>query len=62
MNWIIENWTGILAAIGGLYAAAVAITALTPTPKDDEVVGKVWSVWSKLVSALGIDPKTGLKK
>lgn len=41
MNWILENWMGILTAITSVIAAASAIAALTPTPKDDSFVAKV---------------------
>ena len=41
MNWLIENWAGILTAITSVIAAASAIAALTPTPKDDGAVAKI---------------------
>lgn len=41
MNWILENWAGILTAITSVIAAASAIAALTPTPKDDSFLAKV---------------------
>lgn len=44
VNWIMEHWVGILAAAGSTCMAASAITALTPTPKDDAIVAKVYRV------------------
>lgn len=41
MEWIMENWQGILAAVTGVIAAASAIAALTPTPKDDAILSKI---------------------
>lgn len=35
MQWIMENWPGLLTVITTVIAAASAIAALTPTPKDD---------------------------
>lgn len=41
MEWIVANWQGILAAVTGIIAAASAIAALTPTPKDDAILSKI---------------------
>ena len=38
MNWITENWTDILAWIGGIVSSASIIVKLTPTTKDDGIV------------------------
>ena len=35
MNWIVENSDQILFAATSVVAAASALAALTPTPKDD---------------------------
>ncbi len=45
MSWVLEHWEIVLAAV---VAAATAITRITPSPKDDEVVGKVKSALSRL--------------
>ncbi len=45
MDWLLGNWEIVLAAA---IAAATAITRLTPTPKDDEALGKVKTVLSRL--------------
>lgn len=40
-NWITENWTEIVAALGGIVLAARIIVKLTPTPADDSALEKV---------------------
>jgi DUF1009 family protein len=40
-NWITQNWTEIVAAVGGVVLAARIIVKLTPTPKDDSLLEKV---------------------
>ena len=44
ITWITEHWVEIGAAAGLVLAAVKAITALTPTKKDDEFVSKVEGV------------------
>lgn len=43
-EWITTNWTGILAAVAGAHALALAVVNLTPTPKDDAILAKVYKV------------------
>ncbi len=43
LTYVTTNSAGILAAIAAAHVLAVAIVNLTPTPKDDEVVAKVYS-------------------
>lgn len=40
-NWITQNWTEIVAAVGGVVLAARIIVKLTPTPADDSLLEKV---------------------
>lgn len=51
----------ILQALGALTVAATFIAALTPTSKDDAIVGKI-SEWVnkiiKFLPTLGINPST----
>lgn len=42
-----------LNAVTGVIAAASAVTALTPTPKDDRVVGKVYKILQILALNVG---------
>ena len=48
MEWIQANWVNITAVIGGVVTVASLIVKLTPTPSDDEVLGKVLSVLKAL--------------
>lgn len=51
MNWITDHWTELLQAIAYLIAAASVITALTPTPKDNQLLAKI----RKVLEALGLN-------
>lgn len=44
MEFLTENWSGVLTALAAAHALAVAIVNLTPTPKDDEILEKVYRV------------------
>lgn len=50
--YIQENWDSILAIITSVIAAASAIAAVTPTPKDDNLVKKLY--WLVDLFALNI--------
>lgn len=43
MNWIVENYTSIFAIVGQIVTVASAIVVLTPSTKDDAIVGKIVS-------------------
>lgn len=58
MDWIKANWEHILAAVGALYLAALAIVKLTPTPKDDEALAKIATVAKGIAFLFGL--KTAL--
>ena len=45
-----EHLNQYLEVALAIHAAASVICALTPTPKDDEVVGKIY----KLIEVLGL--------
>lgn len=51
MSWIIENKEELVGILTGVVTLASAICALTPTPKDDAIVGKLY----KLVEALALN-------
>ena len=51
MEFIKENWEGILAVLSGVIATASAVAALTPTPKDDGIVKKLY----KLIDLLALN-------
>lgn len=44
MEFVTENWEGLLVAFAAAHALALAIVNLTPTPKDNEVLAKVYKV------------------
>ena len=48
INWIIANWAYILSGILGVIVVASIIVKLTPTTKDDSVMGKIVGVLDRL--------------
>lgn len=42
--YLTANWSQILTAIAAIHAAALVIVNLTKTPKDDEVLTRVYRV------------------
>ena len=42
--FLTENVEEIFVALFAIHAAALAVVNLTPTPKDDEIVSKVYKV------------------
>ena len=53
MQYIQENWEGILAVLSGIIATASAVAALTPTPKDDGWVKKLYKLLDLLALNVG---------
>ncbi len=53
MSWILENKEALISIITGIVAVASAIAALTPTPKDDTIVGKIYKVIDMLALNVG---------
>jgi hypothetical protein len=52
MNFIIENWDAFLTVLAAMHGLAVAIVNLTPTPKDDEIIAKIYKVVEVLAGIL----------
>ena len=48
INWIVANWAYILSGILGVIVVASIVVKLTPTIKDDSVLGKIVGVLDKL--------------
>ena len=44
IDYILENKDAIFAVVTAVTAAASAIAALTPTPKDNTFVGKAYKI------------------
>jgi hypothetical protein len=47
IQFLNENYVAIFAIIGQVVTVASAIVALTPSTKDDEIVGKIASFISR---------------
>jgi hypothetical protein len=50
INYILENRDSLISVATAIVAAASAICALTPTPKDDGIVRKLYVIlqWAAL--------------
>ena len=44
IDYIIENKEQLFGVVTAVIAAASAIAALTPTPKDDTIIGKAYKL------------------
>ncbi len=44
ISYLVANVDSILFAVSAVVAAASAVAALTPTPKDDSLVAKAYKV------------------
>jgi len=44
MTWILEHKEALIGIITGIVTVASAIAALTPTPKDDGVIKKIYNI------------------
>jgi hypothetical protein len=53
MSWILEHKDALIGILTGAVALASAIAALTPTPKDDSWVGKIYKVIDLLALNVG---------
>ena len=61
MSWILEHRNELIGILTGIVTVASAIAALTPTPKDDSIVGKLYKVVDLLAINIG-KAKDGSKK
>jgi hypothetical protein len=53
MSWILEHKEALIGILTGVVALASAIAALTPTPKDDGWVKKIYKVVDLLALNVG---------
>jgi len=53
MEWITNNWLDVLNIISYVIAGASVIVKLTPTPKDDAVLGSV----IRFLAVVGLNKK-----
>ena len=61
MSWILENKEALISIITAVVAVASAVAALTPTPKDDNIVGKIYKVIDMLALNVGKAKDTSVK-
>lgn len=66
MQWLADNFEVVLAIIGGLFVVLRIVVALTPTPKDDQLIKKASTIYEKIVGHLarvaGLDTTQGVAK
>ena len=53
MSWILEHKDALIGIITGVIALASAVAALTPTPKDDGWIKKIYKVVDLLALNVG---------
>ena len=53
ISYLVSNVDSILFAVSAVVAAASAVAALTPTPKDDSIVAKAYKVIDWLALNVG---------
>ena len=53
MEWLIEHWDDVLFAVTTAVTLASAIAALTPTPKDDAFVKRLYGVIDMIALNVG---------
>ena len=53
MTYIQENWESILGILTGIVAIASAVAAMTPTPKDDGWVKRLYKLLDLLAFNVG---------
>ena len=44
INYLSENWAEIAGILTAVHVLALAIVNATPTPRDDELYGKLYKV------------------
>lgn len=42
MSWIIDHWDSLLSILAAFHAFALTIVNVTDTPKDDEILAKIY--------------------
>jgi len=58
LEYLLNNWAEVAGIAGALHILALAVVNLTPTPRDDEIYGKVYKVIEMIA---GIVSKTAKK-
>jgi hypothetical protein len=58
VHYLSENWTEVAGILAALHLLALAVVNATPTPRDDEIYGKLYKVVEVIA---GIVTKTAKK-
>lgn len=53
-GWFHAHSKDIFAALGYFYAFALVVVKLTPTPKDDEILSKIYEAIHRVIGATGV--------
>ena len=61
-TWLAAHSDQIIGALTSIVTGASALAALTPTPKDDTFIGKVYKLIDFLALNIGKAKDTGDKK
>lgn len=51
MQWILDNWADIALIVGAIHVAALVIVNVTPTPKDDQWVSRIYR-WFEILGGV----------
>lgn len=65
LNWILDNLDEIIGVVTAIVTAASLIAAITPSPKDDDAVGRASGWLAKfraIVNLLAINVKNAKPK
>jgi hypothetical protein len=44
IDYLLNNWAEVAGIAGALHLLCLAVVNATPTPKDDEIYGKIYRV------------------
>jgi hypothetical protein len=58
LQYLINNWAEVAGVLAAVHVLALAIVNATPTPRDDELYGKLYKVIEVIA---GIVSKTAKK-
>ena len=61
ITWIVSHSDQIIGALTSIVTGASALAALTPTPKDDTFIGKLYKIVDFLALNIGKAKDSGKK-
>jgi len=53
VNWFKDNWESLVKIVLAAHALALLIVNLTPTPKDNEILAKLYGWIEKIAGIFG---------